>query len=320
MRIDIGVHPDYKVPETVSFAQRVESAGFGGVWIADSQDLFRDCFVSATAVALACRSIDIGIGVTNPVLRHPSVLAGGIASIEEVASARVMLGIGTGETAVHTAGLKRARLADMEVAIRRCREFLNSPWGGPPSTARILMAATGPRSLGVAGAVADGAYLKIGCDPKLNRWAAERICDGSRSRAVPGTCCRVLLLPVALADRPEQAYREVAGFAAATAEAVCGAVPHEIIPSAVRDDVLALAEAARRARRLNDYAHWLDDPNLLGSLPRAALDLFCIACSDGAELRQRIAQLDVDQVVIPLLTRRRGEQLDRLAAALVKAA
>jgi hypothetical protein len=81
--VHIGIHPDHPVADTVAFARRVEAAGFGGLWVADSQDLFRDCFVSMTAVALATTTMALGTGVTNPVLRHPSVLAGAAASLDE---------------------------------------------------------------------------------------------------------------------------------------------------------------------------------------------------------------------------------------------
>lgn len=318
--IHIGIHPDHPVVDTVAFAHRVEAAGFGGLWVADSQDLFRDCFVSLTAVALATSTMALGTGVTNPVLRHPSVLAGAAASLDELVPGRLTLGIGSGETAVQTAARRPATIAEMETALRACRDYLRGPWGGSTRLVPLALAATGPRALALAGRLADVAYLKIGCDHRLLRWAGERIAEVEADRRVDTLCTTTVLLPVGLGDSLDDAYREVAGFAAATAGAVHQAVPQGVVAAEIQQELDQVAEQVHRARQSEAYADWLDDPALIGQLPRAVLDMFCIASDDPLEVVERLRELPVDRVVIPLLTTRRDEQLDRLGAALGPAA
>jgi 5,10-methylenetetrahydromethanopterin reductase len=318
--VHIGIHPDHPVADTVAFARRVEAAGFGGLWVADSQDLFRDCFVSMTAVALATTTMALGTGVTNPVLRHPSVLAGAAASLDELVPGRLTLGLGSGETAVQTAGRRPATIAEMEAALRACRDQLRGPWGGPARAVPLALAATGPRALALAGRLADVAYLKIGSDHRLLRWAGERIAEAAGDRPLAIPCTTTVLLPVGLGDHPEDAYREVAGFAAATAGAVHQAVPRGVVDADLERALGQVAEQVQRARRSEAYGDWLDDPTRIGQLPRQVLDMFCIASDDPVEVAERLRALPVDRIVIPLLTARRDEQLERLAEALGSAA
>ncbi|MDA8268887.1 MAG: LLM class flavin-dependent oxidoreductase [Actinomycetota bacterium] len=316
-QINVGIHPDHPVAETVAFARAVEAAGFGGLWIADSQHLFRDCMVSTTAVALATDRIPLGIGVTNPVLRHPSVLAGSAASLDELVPGRLTLGLGSGETAVQTAGKRSATIAEMEEALVACRQYLAGPWGGPARPVPLVLAATGPRALALAGRLADSAYMKMGCDHGLLRWASEQITAASRTAGRATGCTTTLLLPVGLGDSLEDAYREVAGFAAATAGAVHQAVPRSVVAAERQGELDAVAEMVRQARTNETYAAWLDDPSRIGDLPRGVIDMFCIASDDVGEVAERLRSLPVDRVVVPLLTGRRDEQLARLADVLV---
>jgi 5,10-methylenetetrahydromethanopterin reductase len=221
--VHIGIHPEDPVRETVAFARRVEALGFTGLWIADSQDLFRDCLVTLTAAALGTTSLRLTTGVVNPVLRHPAVLAGAAATLAEMATGRIGLGIGSGETSVQTAGLRPARLREMQEAIERIRAGLRDPWGRGPAAVPIALAATGPRALGLAGRVADSAYVKIGAAPQLLDWARRRIDDGAAERELADPCRLTLMVPVALGDTREAAIREIAGFAAASAAAVSAA-------------------------------------------------------------------------------------------------
>ena len=316
-QLDIDIRPDRPVAETMTFARRVEVAGFGGLWVADSQDLFRDCFVSTTAVAMVTERLSLGTAVTNPVLRHPSVLAGAAASLDELFPGRLTLGLGSGETAVQTAGKKPATLAEMEAALRACRSYLRHPWGGEVRPVPLVLAATGPRALGLAGWLADGAYMKIGCDQRLLAWAGDQIAGTSGDRELTTPCTTTLLLPVSLGGSLEEAYREVSGLAAATAAAVRKAVPAGVIPRELQVDLDAVAERVLQVRRSEPYASWLDGPARMGELPHRILDLFCIASDDPGEVADRLRALPVDRVVVPLFTARRDDQLTRLAEVLV---
>jgi 5,10-methylenetetrahydromethanopterin reductase len=158
-------------------AALAEAAGFDSVWIPDSQLLWRDAWITLSAVALATSKVGIGIGVTTPETRHLTVTACAITSLNELSNGRAILGIGQGDSSVRLVGLKPTRVAEMREAIRTIRDFGAGKWvdfadrklrmksaEGLTAAAPIYLAATGPRMLQVAGELADGAMLLAGVD------------------------------------------------------------------------------------------------------------------------------------------------------------
>ena len=67
-----------------------------------------------TAMMLNTTKVKLGTGVTNPLTRHPSVLASAYATLEEYAPGRMIVGIGLGDSSVETMGLKPSTLANFE--------------------------------------------------------------------------------------------------------------------------------------------------------------------------------------------------------------
>jgi len=112
-----GVH----VYKDVMLAER---RGFTHAWLYDSQMLFSDVYVSLALCAVNTKRIFLGPGVTNPASRIAPVTACSIASINELAPGRVILGIGTGNTARRTLGMPAARLSQMREHVEACRGLL----------------------------------------------------------------------------------------------------------------------------------------------------------------------------------------------------
>ena len=129
--------------------------------------------------AVNTKKIKLGPGVTNPASRIAPVTACSIASINELAPGRTILGIGTGNTARRTLGMPAARLIDMREHIETCRDLLSgkttpyqeghrrrmvkflNPKGGWINIRKkvpIYVAASGPKTLELAGEIADGDY------------------------------------------------------------------------------------------------------------------------------------------------------------------
>ena len=73
------------LPEVVRIAQLAEELGYDSLWIADSQVLCRELYVTLTACALGTSRIKLGAGVTAPYTRHVSVTASAFASLNELA-------------------------------------------------------------------------------------------------------------------------------------------------------------------------------------------------------------------------------------------
>ena len=152
-----------------------EEAGFDVAWLPDSQFLWRDVWGALTLAAAQTRSIGLGTCVTNLETRHPSVTAAAAGSVEELAPGRVILGIGSGDSAVKTLGLKPTNLTRMREQIGILRTLLAG--GAAEFEGRALavkaakrpvpiyVAATGPKMQALAGELADGVIVVTGSSP-----------------------------------------------------------------------------------------------------------------------------------------------------------
>jgi 5,10-methylenetetrahydromethanopterin reductase len=161
------------MPELVALIQEVETAGFDGAGILDSQMLCRDTFVTLGQAAVNTSRLTLFPAVTNPFTRHVSVLAGAAETVEELAPGRVKIVIGTGYTSASTIGRKPGTLAEMRDCITALRKLLAGEavdFHGTSgrlayATGRripILMAASGPKAIELAGEIADGVMMLVG--------------------------------------------------------------------------------------------------------------------------------------------------------------
>jgi 5,10-methylenetetrahydromethanopterin reductase len=312
-RVSIGLHPDRAAADVAELAVLAERLGFPGVWVADSQNLFRDVFATLAIVAERTKTIAIGTGVTNPVTRHPAVIAGAIATVAERAGDRTVLGVGTGETAVELIGRRPARIAAMEETARVVRALLAGEtiayqgsqlslhW--PAAAVPIVFASSGPRSLTAAGRTADGVYLKLGIHPAALRYALEHVAAGraESGRTLDGYSV-LAMLPVAVNDDPAIARDEVRGFAAAIARAAARAIPAGQLPEQLAGTIAEVERAASVTREHQSYVEWLHSPEHAQSIPDSIVDAFAIAGTPET-VAQRIAALGdhgITEVIVPL--------------------
>ena len=152
--------------------RRAETLGWDAALQPDSQLRRRDTYVLLAAAARVTERVVLGPLLANPVNRHPTVTASSIATIDELAPGRVLLGWGVGDTAVRLAGLKPARVAELEASTRLMRALLDGQGVevGAAQPARlphsrpvpIWIAAGGPRTLRMAGGIADGVFIRVG--------------------------------------------------------------------------------------------------------------------------------------------------------------
>src|SRR2546428_529009 len=153
------------MPDLMRLLRSIEAAGFDGAGILDSQMLSRDTFVVLGQAAAATSRLTLFPAVTNPFTRHPSVLAGAIQTVEELAPGRVKFVIGTGYTSASTIGRKPATLAEMRACIATVRGLLageSVDFDGTPGRLGyaakrripIVMAASGPKAIELARVVA----------------------------------------------------------------------------------------------------------------------------------------------------------------------
>ena len=176
IKIDLRVPPCKPVPEVTAFVKECEDAGFDGVGMLDSQMLERDVFVAMAHALLNTTTIQVASAVTNPVTRHPSVLASAAQTVSEIAPGRAQIWIGRGYSSANVVGIPPATVRQMRDSVVMMKELMAGnqvDFGDVSSRMRhgggvttpVYIAATGPRVMKVAGEVADGAVLMTGIHP-----------------------------------------------------------------------------------------------------------------------------------------------------------
>ena len=71
-----------------------EDAGFGFVWFGDSHLIWQEVSPYLTAAAMSTTRLTVGPLVSNPVTRHPTVMASMMATIAQLYDGRAVLGVG----------------------------------------------------------------------------------------------------------------------------------------------------------------------------------------------------------------------------------
>jgi len=312
--LHIAVHPERPITETADLIAGAERLGFTGAWIADSQNLFRDVFAALALAAERTSTIRLGTGVTNPVTRHPAVIASAAATIDELSGGRLTVGVGTGETSVQTIGKRSATLAELEATTMAIRALMRGevcefdgasmtiPWSR--RSVPVYIASTGPRSIALAGRIADGVYLKIGAHPDLVRYASSACRHGAdASGRNMNDLAFATLLPCAISEDLRTAREEVSGFATAIAVGVLNSVPAECIPEYLSTDLFRLKEAADRARNQQSYVEWLQSGAYRSVLTDEVVDAFSVAGTqrEVIERLEELGELGITDVVVPFV-------------------
>lgn len=159
----------------VELAQLCEAVGFNRFAVADYR-YYHDCFTIMGACLGATSRLELESLVTDPYVRHPSLSATAIATLNDLYAGRAILGIGGGREQPAFWGESRPHPVD---AVREAVQVCRGMWRGdsvtsegrvirtygarlqfqPASPGRILVAARGSRMLGLAGEIADIAHL-----------------------------------------------------------------------------------------------------------------------------------------------------------------
>jgi alkanesulfonate monooxygenase SsuD/methylene tetrahydromethanopterin reductase-like flavin-dependent oxidoreductase (luciferase family) len=169
----------------VDSVRAAEQAGYARAWLVDGQMLWHDLYVYMAHALAATERIEVGSGVTNPLTRHPSVTASAHATLAQLHPGRVLLGIGRGDNAVRTLGLKPVPTAELAATVPRLRAWMAGDeadgtrirWAS--ERVPVMICATGPRNLRLAGALADVAMIYVGVHPASVRWAIDHVRAGA---------------------------------------------------------------------------------------------------------------------------------------------
>jgi 5,10-methylenetetrahydromethanopterin reductase len=191
VRIHLRVPGTLSMTELMALIRDIEAAGFDGAGILDSQVLARDAFVILAQAATQTSRLSLFPAVTNPVTRHATVLASAMQSVEELAPGRTRFIIGTGYTSASTIGRRAATLKEMRACVMQVKALLagetvdfngtpaHLPYAGG-SRIPVLMAASGPKAIELAGEIADGVLLLVGFNKGLVDWSYSHLEAGAR--------------------------------------------------------------------------------------------------------------------------------------------
>ncbi len=192
-RPELGVCFDRSYPASavVEFAERLEAGGVPQLWVIE--DCFFTAGISLAATALArTQRLQVGLGILPAVARNPAVTAMELATLANLAPGRLIAGIGHGVQAwMEQMGARTASpLTTLEEVITVVRRLLRGErvtFAGrevrmsdvqldqPPTTVPpILAGVRGPKSLALAGRVADGVVLAEGAGAAYVRSAVQQ--------------------------------------------------------------------------------------------------------------------------------------------------
>lgn len=224
--ISLGWSHREPVDRIIRLVKQAETAGVSACWVIDSQVAMRDAYTLLALCAHGTSDIRLGPGVTNLVTRHETVVANSLITLRGLARGRILAGIGAGDSAVYSIGLQPQPISDLERGIQRLRSLLAgiategdsvriSGNSGPPEP--IFLAASQPRMLQLAGALADGVIIMGPADPNVLRSQMEYVDEGARSRGRdPGEIFRDVWVTMAV-DGEESGVDAVRSWASAQA-------------------------------------------------------------------------------------------------------
>ena len=191
----------------VEFAERLEAGGVDQLWVIE--DCFYTAGISLAATALArTERLQVGIGILPAVARNAAVTAMEIATLAELAPGRLLAGIGHGvQDWMEQMGARTpSPLTTLDEVITTVRRLLHGEtvtFDGREVTMRdvalipapaqvppVLAGVRGPKSLALAGRIADGVVLGEGAGPAYVRQAIAQAGspDSFRTSVFTGLC------------------------------------------------------------------------------------------------------------------------------------
>ncbi len=196
-RAAIGMCFDRTFPGSAvtELARRLDDGGADELW------LIEDCFfttappLAAAALAVTDR-LTVGLGILPAVARTAAVTAMEIATLASIAPGRVVGGIGHGiQSWMEQMGVRPASplttLGEVMDAVRRLLRGEEVTVDGrtvhldhvrlehvPDPVPPVLAGVRGPKSVALAGRVADGVVLAGFCTPEYAAWARETAAAG----------------------------------------------------------------------------------------------------------------------------------------------
>jgi alkanesulfonate monooxygenase SsuD/methylene tetrahydromethanopterin reductase-like flavin-dependent oxidoreductase (luciferase family) len=218
MTIIGAVFTPFNSPERIrSVARAADDAGLEQLWL--WEDCFRQGGLTALAAALAwTERLQVGIGVLPVPLRNVAITAMEVAAVERMFPGRAVFGIGHGVQSwmaqvgagpsspltllrEYTLALKALLNGERVTVAGRYVSLDDVALDWPPPVApAVHAAATGPKTLRLAGQVADGTVISGGTNPDAVRAAVALVNEGRAAAGRTDPHPVTVYLPVAIGN------------------------------------------------------------------------------------------------------------------------
>jgi 5,10-methylenetetrahydromethanopterin reductase len=199
---ELSISTDAREPAAniLTKVQAAYDAGVRTLWVANH--LFqRDPVTLAHAALARCPELRAVLMALNPFTVHPVQVAMSAATLDELYPGRVSLCLGSGAPAdLQSVGIDASKpLGVMREALRITRALFSGETvrfegqhfqvrdrvlGQGKTRIPLILAASGPQMLELAGASADGVLITAGSSVEFVRWSVEHVRRGADSRTV----------------------------------------------------------------------------------------------------------------------------------------
>lgn len=318
--IAMGVGRREPFERVADLARTAEDLGFAAFWLQDNPLTTKDPYIGLAVAAQNTSRIALGPAVSNPLIRHHTVIVNSIASLDQLSQGRALLGLGNGGPALVVAfGRKPRKVADFRQDIMAIRGLLSGEGAPSPdgSTYKvgsvdrqvpIYVAARGPRVLKLGGEVADGVLIAGPAQPDVLQKKIRAVHEGAREAGRDPAQIKInLLVNMAVDSDRRRALDTVRPFAVGAI--IEAARPEGEIPPEFED-------VFRRIREGHDSSTHLAAGSAGPDLIPDELANYVAIAGDEAECRDRlqaVSAIGADQITLTLMSGGRMERLQSFA-------
>jgi 5,10-methylenetetrahydromethanopterin reductase len=318
--LSLGLSPRESVDRFVRLLQRAEQVGVDAAWVVDSQLAMKDAYVALAVTARETGTLKLGPGVTNLVTRHETVIANAMATLDDLAPGRIMVGVGAGDSAVFPIGKKPLSISECDTGVRRLTALLSGEAVAmgegaqglsfaPPVRPPVFFAGSQPRMLRLAGAVADGVIIMGPADVESVRLQLAQVDAGAVDAGrAPGDVQRDLWVTMSVGDG-QKPVDDVKSWCSAQARWM---TTWRSMPSSMEP---YRAEMDRAAREYDFSTHLSLRAEHADTVSDEFAQVLAVA-GTTEECRERLASLastGVDRITVTLLSGGRERRLEEIA-------
>jgi 5,10-methylenetetrahydromethanopterin reductase len=223
-RIGVALPRDLPSAQILPFARRAEELGFDELWVIEDLG-FRGGIAQAAAVLATTERITVGLGIIPAGARNAAFAAMELATLAQLFPGRLIAGIGHGVPGwMRSVGAwpesPLTLISEYATAIRTLLQGEPGPQAGryvrvegvlldevPETVPPIVLGVRGPKSLAVAGKVADGVLL---AEPATPEYVAAAIAQMGAGQSGSPIAREVITYDLAIVDDDGAAAREQA--------------------------------------------------------------------------------------------------------------